>query len=109
MDDVVDWLKRLGGTLWGALLAVFGMGWLWERHKRLDAEAALEVAELQVGIATIEAKRDTLLHHVGRRDGAIKELDREIETHRLALLSHHEDPAGLTRDEIRARLAKLGY
>ncbi len=112
MSSVWSWLRRSSGLLFGVLLAVLGAGWLWkrERRKRLDAEAAAEVAKLQAKIASSVAVRERLIEDSLEHTEAIDQLDETIAENERAILGHHSEPLeGLNRDEIRERLHHLGY
>ncbi len=112
MSSALAWLRRWGAALLGLLLVALGGGWLWqhERRKRLDAEAAAEVERLRTKIANAKAVRDRLLEDASDHDDAIRQLDESIDSNGRAILNAYEEPLeGLTRDEIRERLRRLGY
>lgn len=112
MTKVWAWLKRWGGLLFGVLLALMGAGWMWqrERRKRLDAEAEAEAARLRENITSAVAVRAHMLDEVDEKEPLVVKLDEQIQSNERALLRlHEEDPTEMSSDEIRERLAELGY
>lgn len=94
----------------GLLLTVFGFGWLWQRKKRLDAEARVEASRLKESIIVANTVRDRLLAESERQEPIIQQLDSQIEKNEQALLNlHKENISELSTDEIRRRLSDLGY
>lgn len=106
------WLKRWGALVLGALLLVLGGGWLWrrERDKRLDAETRAEVNRLREKIASAKAIRKRLVEDADGQTRAIDKLDDAIASNERAIAAAHDEPLeGLSRDEIRERLRRIGY
>ncbi len=106
---MIAWIKRRWQWVVGALLFVLGAGWLWSRRKQLSAEARARIWELRSILASKKDLRDYLLKETEKDDRAIAQLDEQIEASETELLAHHETVEGLTRGQIRERLARLGY
>lgn len=109
----MSWLRRNAAKAWAALLGalalVAGLGWLWRvREKRLSAEARADVAEAKAKVDAARVRRDVLLESADESDARVRDLDRQIDENEIRILSHHESPEGLTRDQIREKLRRLG-
>jgi hypothetical protein len=105
-----SWLKRWSTLILGVLLMLVGVGWLWQRRKRLDAESRAKAARLNENISVAAAVRNRLLLEVDASEPQVRKLDEEIHSNERALLRlHDEDPTEMSVDEIRERLANLGY
>lgn len=102
-------LKRWGGWVASAVLVVFGAGWLWSRRSALSAEARRRVAELRKEVSTSKRARDLLLRSAADHTARINALAEDIDSKERAIVAHHEPVEGLTRDQIREKLRRLGY
>lgn len=105
-----EWIKEHASSLLGFVLVLFGAGWVWQRRKRLSAEAQLEVERLRNRNVVQKHVRKKLLEDAQDHSEAIRAIDAQIEANERAILNHHnESLEGLTRDEIKERLRRLGY
>jgi hypothetical protein len=102
-------LKRWGAWALAVLCAALGAGWLWSRRGQLAWKARARVAEIAKGVAADKAMRDALISEATSETAEIERLSRRIEERERAIVAHHERVEGLSREEIRERLSRLGY
>lgn len=110
MKKVWAWLKKWGALILGALLAILGGGWLWQRHKRkLGAvKDELKVARAQKDIERLRGERKQLAERVGEKDERVKDIDKKLAHNEREIVEAHEGGEGLSDEEVRQEFSKLG-
>lgn len=111
MKKLWQWLKKWSAVILGALLAIVGGGWLWQRHKRKVGRLKdrLAVAEATKEIERLRGEREQLSERVGDKDEEISKIDDEIKRNKRKIVEAHEQGEGLSDDEIEQEFANLGY
>ena len=123
MKKAWEWLKKWGGAILGALVAllltILTLGWYARRKDQQIADAKKEaaaardeatIAEAKREIDTLRATRVEVAKRVGEKDEAIAEIDRRLAIHEDKLLvAANKDTESLSDEErIKALKDVLG-
>lgn len=110
MSAIWEWLKKWGGILLGAVLFLFGAGWLWNRSKRarLSAEDRATVAEAERDVAALKARRDEVRGNREAKEEEIGAIDLQIEENKAVIEDRLRYGAGMTDEEILREFDRLG-
>ena len=106
MTAAWEWLKKWGGTLFGAIAALLliltGAGWLWRRQEAAKAAALDEasIADAKAEMMRLEAIRGEVTKRVGEQDEAIVVLDEQIREQKVSVARAAGAGEGLTDDEL---------
>lgn len=111
MKKIWDWLKKWGGVVATALLALVGFGWLWRKKKLELGEVRdeLAIAKATKSIAALRARRDEVAKQVGEKDEAVEEIDAEIDANKRAIVEAYENGQDLSDKEVEQAFKEAGY
>ena len=107
---MLAWFRARWSWLVAAAGAVLVLAWAWQRRQRLSQAARARVAELQKEIGAKEAVRAHLLLSAEDETLKTEALRVDIEAAERRIVALNRLPVrGLTRDQIIAKLRRLGY
>jgi hypothetical protein len=107
---MIAWFKKWGTWLLAGVAAFFAGAWVLARRKRLSAEARARVAMFEKEIEGQKARRQLLLDRATEHTAEIERIDERIaEGEREIVAVHDAEVEGLSREQIRQRLRRLGY
>ena len=106
---MIAWLKKWWGLIPSAFALLFGMGWIWNRRRRLGSEARALIASVTKSMIEDKAIRVALLGRSDEHTAEIEKINERIEQGERVILAQHHEIEGLTREQIREKLRRLGY
>jgi hypothetical protein len=106
---MIAWLRKFWGWVVAGFAVVVAAVLYLQRRRALTAEAKLRIANAQRQIEVAGVIRRVLETDASEQTEAIAEIDQRIAESERQILAEHESTEGITRDEIRNRLARLGY
>tara|TARA_Y100000310_G_scaffold250210_1_gene256395 strand:+ start:182 stop:529 length:348 start_codon:yes stop_codon:yes gene_type:complete len=104
------WLKKWGGWILGALVAILTLGLVAKAYKgRLGkVKDELAIAEATKEIGKLQEVRAAIEERVGEKDEAIDIIDHKLAENRRRIIEAHEGGEDLTDDEVLEEYAHLG-